>query len=77
MEQTRKLNSPLIVAFFAAVVVVGILGLNYLNIREKQVRNDAIQACAAAAVSAQPEGGFNGAVYKICVEDKGYETRIK
>jgi len=52
MEQTKKLNSPLIVAFLAAVVVVGLLGLNYLQLRQKQLQVEAIQSCAATAISA-------------------------
>ena len=77
MEKINEIRSLILVAIITAVIIAGLLGFNFLKIREKQVRNDAIQACAAAAVSAQPEGGFNGAVYKICVEDKGYETGIK
>ena len=76
-EQARKLNSPLIVALLAAVVVVGLLGFNFLQLKEKQLKLEAIQGCAQVAAQAQPGGGFNGAVYKICVEDKGYETEIK
>lgn len=75
MEQIRKLNSPLIVAFLAAIVVVGFLGWNFLQLREKELKIEAIQGCAEAA--AQAGETFNGAVYKICVEDKGYATEIK
>jgi len=47
------------------------------QLKEKELNAKAINDCASVAVSAPP-GGFSGvAVYKVCVEDKGYKTVAK
>lgn len=45
-------------------------------VRLIELRNQAISECGQIAASAG-SGSFNGAVYKICVEDKKYETKIQ
>ena len=46
------------------------------QVQKLTIQNDAIQGCAAAATAAAP-GGFSGAVYNICVIDKGYDSSLK
>lgn len=71
MEKKIQMNT-LIIAVMAAVLVVGVFAV--WNWRELKVK--AIDDCAKVAAIAAKEG-FNGAVYKVCVEDKGYISTIQ
>lgn len=64
------------IAFLAAVGVAAFFTMQWKETRLIELRNKAISDCAEVAVTS---GGvtFNGAVYKICVEDKKYETQVK
>jgi len=44
---------------------------------DNALKSKAVSDCAKSAVNTAFEGGFNGAIYKICVEDAGYKTQIK
>ena len=59
-----------------AIVVVIVAVMSFPKI-DKALRSRTIGECAKAAQMPNVEGGFNGAVYKICVEDSGYSTQIK
>ena len=62
------------VIFAIVVVVVAFMGFPRVD---NAVKSKAVSECVKAANSSAVEGGFNGAVYKICVEDSGYKSQIK
>ena len=59
-----------------AIVLVVIAVMAFPRV-DKALKSRAVNECANAAVNAAFEGGFNGAIYKICVEDSGFSTQIK
>lgn len=64
------------IAFLTTVAIAGWFIVAWKQIRLTELRNKAITDCADVAISSGT-GSFNGAVYKICVEDKKYETKVK
>jgi len=71
-------NNTIIIALIAVNLVVGAFAIwNWKEVKEKELKINAVSECAKVAATADPDGGFNGAVYKVCVEDKGYESEIK
>ena len=59
----------------AIVVVIGLfMGLPRID---QLIKSRAITECGTVAASADKVSGFNGAVYKACVEDKGYTSSIQ
>jgi len=76
MEKKIQMNT-LIIAVMAAVLAVGIFAVwSWKEVKEKELKVKAIDDCAKEAATAIKEG-FNGAVYKFCVEDKGYISTIQ
>jgi len=76
MEKKIQMNT-MIIAVMAAVLAVGIFAVwNWREIKDKELKVRAVDDCAKVAATAAKEG-FNGAVYKVCVEDKGYISTIQ
>jgi len=60
-----------------AAIIVGFIIVAYISIN-KFLQIKAIDNCAKVASNlATTSAEFNGAVYKICVEDSGYKTLLK
>jgi len=71
-------KSTMITAVMVAVLIVGVFAVwSWREMKEKELKIRAIDDCAKVAANAQSGGGFNGAVYKVCVEDKGYVSTIQ
>lgn len=73
MEQSNKINPLIILALLASVVIVGFFVWNWVDLKEKQLKIEAIQGCSQVATGVETSGW----IYKVCVEDKGYRTQIK
>ena len=74
-------NSLKNIATAIALIVIATTAFLFVQswnaVKISEVKNNAINGCAEIGSQSDPSGAFNGAVYKICVEDKGYQTQIK
>lgn len=59
-----------------AIVIIAVALMAFPRI-DNAIKSRTMSECAKAASSQTAESGFNGAVYKICVEDAGLKTQIK
>lgn len=74
MDKIQQIFGSII---FIALLVIGIYFVfRWSDLRNIELRIRAINECIKDSYSVQP-GVFNGAVYKICIEDKGYSTNVK
>lgn len=75
MQNNRNISAFIVgAAIVIATAIVAFVADSYL---QKKLVNEAINGCAESASQSDPNGGFNGAVYQICIEDKGYKTKIR
>ena len=56
------------------VIVVAFMALPKVD---TALKTKTVTECLKASSGSAFEGGFNGAIYKICVEDSGFKTQIK
>lgn len=76
-EEMKKTNIFSILIALATIAIMAFVAFNWVDLQKAELKIEAIKGCAEAAAQAHSENGFNGAAYKICVEDQGYETKIK
>ena len=79
MEQQNKNSFLIMLVFLISVLGVGFIVWNWVSLKEKQLKIKAIQGCAQVATGVTADKGleFNGWIYKTCLEDAGYQTKIK
>lgn len=75
MKELNKLsfNLAMVLVIVAGLVFVG---WQWVQVQKIKAIHDVIQGCAAAA-TASGNGGFNGAVYNVCVTDKGFHSSLQ
>ncbi|MBP9691007.1 hypothetical protein KBD81_02905 [Candidatus Woesebacteria bacterium] len=61
-----------------ALVVLGLAVIQYVSLQKDMNDKQAIQGCAEVAAKSGTEGNpFNGAIYQVCMQDKGFGTVLK
>lgn len=73
MTKSNKISPLIVLVFLAGIAVAGFAVWNWVGLKEKQLKIEAIQGCAQIATATEASGW----IYKTCVEDKGYRTEIK
>lgn len=67
-----------IAGIIIAMIIIGIAVMQYVEVQKDIGDKAAIQGCAeVASKSGTPENPFNGAIYQVCMQDKGFNTVLK
>lgn len=61
-----------------AIIAFSVIGWRWVDAQREQIKIRGVQECTEiAAKSGTDKYPFNGAVYSICMDDKGYSTNVK